>query len=106
MLKSMTSTQIDELVLDLLRKVAQEGQEGKIRGKTVRLAEPKDGICVYRRIALQAHEEGRDIFDSGLSLRELYRMVQASMQRLTRKDQIFSHVTGEVDERSFWVVMK
>lgn len=63
MLRGMTPEQIDELVLQTLRKIAAEGQRGRIRGKAVRLAGPKDGDCVYKRAIMQALEDEKITLD-------------------------------------------
>lgn len=107
--KGVTPQQIDDLVLESLRKVAADGERARIGGRAVRLAGPKNGECVYKRALVQALEDNL-IADLGFSVLiiadpERDRVLQASMKRLIDKDLVFRHVTGSVQKRSYWVAI-
>lgn len=100
---SMSPAEIDRVVLQALREIAKDGTERRIQSKTVRPAEPKDGDCVYMRIALEAEKAGAISFD--LNVLSYYRELELSLQRLRNRDLVFNNGGGKAAERSFWVVM-
>jgi len=94
-------------VLRALREIAKNGTERRIQSKTVRLAEPKDGDCVYMRVALEVKKAGVisvDLNNLG-ALLSYYRELELSIQRLRSRSLVFNDGGGKAGERSFWVVM-
>lgn len=101
---ALSPAQVDDVVLAALREIAKDGEQRRIKSKTVRLAEPKDGACVYMRIALEAEKTGV-ISIRGLSVLSYYRVLEESLTRLRNRDLVFNNGGGKTDERTFWVVM-
>jgi hypothetical protein len=104
---AQSPAQVDDVVLAALREIAKDGERRSIKSKTVRLAEPKDGDCVYMRVALEAKKVGAISIDLD-NLRVLlsyYRVLEESITRLRNRDLVFNNGGGKVDERTFWVVM-
>ena len=99
----MTPAQIDQVVLNAFREIAKDGAEGRIRGKSVRLAGPKDGHCVYMRIALEAEKVG--VIALGPDILTHARELEESLRRLINRDLVFNNGGGVTIRRSFWVVM-
>ena len=100
---ALSPAQVDDVVLAALREIAKGGTEGRIKSKAVRLAEPKDGDCVYKRVALEAEKAGV-ISIRGLNILSYYRVLEESLTRLRNRDLVFNNGGGAVDERTFWVV--
>jgi len=99
---SMSPDEIDRLVLNALREIAKDGVQRRVRNKPVRLAAPKDGACVYMRVALVLEEAG--VITLGLNvLTSYYRELEMSIRRLTNRDLVFHNGGGHVSQRSFWV---
>ncbi|HSW77297.1 MAG TPA: hypothetical protein VLG36_00685 [Candidatus Chromulinivoraceae bacterium] len=102
-MSSRTQDQTDQLVLGVLREIAKDGTEGRVKGKPVRLAEPKDGDCVYMRIALEAERRGDVTLD--INIFSHARELEESLRRLINRDLVFNNGGGATAERSFWVVI-
>jgi|GEM_PF-2179637 len=102
-MSQMSPADIDRVVLEVLREIAKDGREGRIKDRPVRLAGPKDGDCVYMRIALEAERRG-DI-TLGINILSHARELEESLRRLINRDLVFNNGGGVTVRRSFWVVI-
>ena len=102
---ALSPTQVDDVVLAALREIAKDGREARIQSKTVRLAEPKDGDCVYMRIALEVEKAGAISFRGLVDILSYYRVLEESFTRLRNRSLVFNNGGGKAEGRTFWVVM-
>jgi hypothetical protein len=102
---SMNPTEIDRMVLQALREIAKDGVERRVRNKPVRLAAPKNGACVYMRIALEVEKTGK-ISLGLLDIIAYYGELERCLRRLISRDLVFHNGGGHVSQRSFWVTME
>lgn len=99
----MSPATIDRILLEVLREIARDGEERRIKGKTVRLAGPKGRDCVYKRIVLAVMRRKDVTLDADLATH--FRELEESLRRLTNRDLLFNNGGGATTDRSYWVVM-